>query len=63
MADDQKRYSESEIRGQITARQKEVEEIAFRCERQGFKSTAFALTEALKWMADAKVRAAGEEAD
>ena len=26
-------------------------------------SLAFALTEALKWMADAKVRAAGEEAD
>ena len=41
MADERKRYSESEIRGQITA--------------------AFALTEALKWMADAKVRAAGEE--
>ena len=55
-------YSESEIRGQITARQKEVEEIALRCKRQGWDATAYALTEAIKWLADAKVRAAGERA-
>ena len=56
-------YSESEMRGQITARQKEIEEIALRCVRQGWHSTAFALGEAIKWLAEAKLRAAGEKAD
>lgn len=55
-------HTEGEIRGQITTGQKQIEEIAFRCARQGFHSTAFALTEALKWLSDAKVRVAGEKA-
>ncbi len=55
-------HSESEIRGMLEARRKEVEAIAIRCAKAQYTSTVHALGEALKWIQEAKLRVAGEEA-
>ena len=55
-----RRHNESEIRGMVEVQRQSLERVAVACKKDGYESTAFALTEALKWVQEAKVRAAGE---
>ena len=48
------RHTESELRGMITARQNEIEEIMYRCERSGFPQAAEELQDAMVDLTAAK---------
>jgi len=49
-------HSESELRGQITRAQKELEEISFRCTRSDHQDAGCSITEAIGKLQEAKRR-------
>lgn len=56
-------YSEPQIRGMITARAKEIEEIMLRCAHQGLERTVGHLVAALQALIEAKAAVATEMAN
>lgn len=56
-------HSEAELRAMLTARQKELEEIAFRCARSGFAESAQLVADAMKSLIAAKVMLVTEDAE
>ncbi len=57
-----RQHSGSELRGMITSRQRELEEIAIRCARAGYASTAESVGDAIMDLLRAKTKIARVEA-